>query len=159
MQQLQRSIQHPSESTWLLIQGTGIKMKECLWATAAFMTEITFPKLLGRCPNTTWYHKLWGNCFWMLAFCQYCTQHSADSCIPEFQRLAFEMGFLKVLIFKCLLWSLKQNYDLTWRTRSFLLEDYLAKRIYLKNQHFQTKAFQNTAYFDKTQILALTRHR
>jgi hypothetical protein len=26
----------------------------------------------------------------MLALCQYCTQHLADYCIPEVQRLAFE---------------------------------------------------------------------
>jgi hypothetical protein len=41
----------PSESTWLLIQGTRIEMKECLGATAALKTEITFPKVFGRCKN------------------------------------------------------------------------------------------------------------
>jgi hypothetical protein len=39
--------------TWLLIQGTGIQIKECLGATAALMSAITFPSLLGRCANTT----------------------------------------------------------------------------------------------------------
>jgi hypothetical protein len=37
----------------MLIQSTGIEMKECLGATAAFLTEIRFPKQLGRCAKTT----------------------------------------------------------------------------------------------------------
>jgi hypothetical protein len=42
-----------SASLWSLMQRTGIDMKECLGATAAFITEIRFPKLLTRCENTT----------------------------------------------------------------------------------------------------------
>jgi hypothetical protein len=42
----------------VLIQSTGIEMIQCLGAITAFITETTFPKLLGRCENTTIYHNL-----------------------------------------------------------------------------------------------------
>jgi hypothetical protein len=46
------------------------------------MSEITFPKLLWRCANTTssWYHDLWRNYFWMPALRLYSKQDYADSC-------------------------------------------------------------------------------
>jgi hypothetical protein len=36
----------------------GIEIQTCLGATAALITEITFPKLLGRFENSIWYHNL-----------------------------------------------------------------------------------------------------
>ncbi len=80
--------------TWQLIQSAGIKMKECLRATAALKTETTLQKLLERCENTTQHHNLWRNCFWVLALCLYCAHNGADSCIPGFQRLTFENAFV-----------------------------------------------------------------
>ena len=61
-------------------------------------------------PKTSWevckYYmisSLWRNCFWMLALCQYCAQHHADSCILGFQRLLLKCVCLKVLVFKYIL--------------------------------------------------------
>jgi hypothetical protein len=36
----------------------------------------------------------------MLALCLYCTQHCADFCIPEFQRLAFKMCWFESADFR-----------------------------------------------------------
>ena len=65
--------------------------EKCLGATAFSNSEITFPKLFETCVNTTWYHKLWRNCFWMFALCRYCAQNRPDSWIPGFQKKDFEM--------------------------------------------------------------------
>jgi hypothetical protein len=36
----------------------------------------------------------------MIALCQYCTQHHADFCIPEFQRQALEMCWFECADFQ-----------------------------------------------------------
>jgi hypothetical protein len=68
-------------------------MKECLGATAALMSDITFPKLLGKCANTMislFVKKLLLNAG-HAKFCPCCAQHHADFFIPDIQTLAFEM--------------------------------------------------------------------